>query len=1162
MPKALETHAAERIDKEDFEYGVKTFPRALADLRDKELVLVNQGYVLRGFRVELPDQTAYPGRVVIHGGFALDHDGRQLFNEQQLTVSRTITLEGGSTTFYIEIEFTESDSDVDSRAFWDPTVDQGTDVSGDALPDGQEFGNSVATRKTPDWQIVTPIRTDTFEYWIDPSSTKIPIIKLSTNTSNEITVAVNTGLATELPATTLLDELQSGPPTVLRVVDPQHFPVGTIFDLAAGTAIAETGLQVAAVDPTTGLITCTGGLTNPGSHVAGEILRATGGTAPTLVTEGFGRFLRLGWAPTRPDSRDKLFQGDEVHGDALSEGHDTTVDDQSSDVNVRALKQYVDFLSAQIAEMKWGHRTSFQDDDHVSRTPPGLANDIPANPRYFHKAGGIQGARTATITVGDGVTSWGDFVGADETGIQAAVANLPATGGTVVIRDGVYTLANDVVINKPVQFVGGPNTSILIAGGAFDCQLAAAVRVDFNHLFISRSSSLTGIKITTSSATSRFGMNQCILRDVSLDLDASLQDETYISKCRFYSISASMAGRALVRTTVAGAAIKGVWSDCVFEAVYQTGIAAACIDTTTSTTGFSNASFVGCVFSNSLVCTSQIDMGSATQNASFERCVFSEGLPTVLGTAAIVSTDPNNLSIKNCRFSISSSTSLTTSAIYIDSASGWSENVTIENNFIEADSSDLVTGIVFDVSAGSGVRGVDIVDNKIKECEVGIFFTATAGTGNYWNVTIRGNHLYDRGGGSTTASNQRAGILLDNDHNRLRWHIVDNVIENVNPADTNPIGALTTRAGIWARSAGAFVTDHMTVRGNQIRRIGDGANAVTNTLAIRIDNPGSCVVDGNTIEDVDGTDAVGILMGTSAFVAEQCVVANNILTGFDSAAGNCFPIAFGSAIDLVVSGNTIKDYDTSSGTSSGIRWDSSAAGSCEEVTITGNKIFSDASGVDHGIRIEALNILRVTISNNVIRGGSMTQGITLLADAVGGSIQQISIVGNVVRTTTRSLIVNASPSPKANCEHLSIVGNTLETSGTSTNVNIWLEHFEFVQVTGNTILNAGIDNASRNVYVEDVSYFVISSNTMRTGDFAYNIYLNTGSTHWIVNNNLLDGSTGAGQTSIHYGFSSHGLSQAIVTLNLADSAVVAAATAADAADHVLTTATGNEISQY
>ena len=106
MSKALSVHPAERVDLEDFEHATKTFPAGEISLANQQLLLDRQCRIVKGFRVEIPDQTVYPGRVIVHAWYGLDTSGRRLFNEDQLSVSRTTTLLGAA-THYLEVEFVE-----------------------------------------------------------------------------------------------------------------------------------------------------------------------------------------------------------------------------------------------------------------------------------------------------------------------------------------------------------------------------------------------------------------------------------------------------------------------------------------------------------------------------------------------------------------------------------------------------------------------------------------------------------------------------------------------------------------------------------------------------------------------------------------------------------------------------------------------------------------------------------------------------------------------------------------------------------------------------------------------------------------------------------------------------------------------------------------------
>jgi Family of unknown function (DUF6519) len=68
-----------------------------------------------------------------------------------------------------------------------------------------------------------------------------------------------------------------------------------------------------------------------------------------------------------------------------------------------------------------------------------------------------------TVTVGDGVTSFGDF-----TDIGAAIAGLPSGGGVVGIEAGTYSIATPIVVPANVTLRGCPGQSIIQAqAGAF-----------------------------------------------------------------------------------------------------------------------------------------------------------------------------------------------------------------------------------------------------------------------------------------------------------------------------------------------------------------------------------------------------------------------------------------------------------------------------------------------------------------------------------------------------------------------------------------------------------------------------------------------------------------------------------------------------------------------
>ena len=118
-------------------------------------------------------------------------------------------------------------------------------------------------------------------------------------------------------------------------------------------------------------------------------------------------------------------------------------------LNARSLKDYVDFVAAQVRELKFGSAVP----SVVSSSPPSA---FAAAPRYFDRVGSVAGSRNATVSIGNGTTSFGDFNGTDEVPFIAAIAALPATGGSIHVKAGTYTFANQLSIaTKPFCVVWG-----------------------------------------------------------------------------------------------------------------------------------------------------------------------------------------------------------------------------------------------------------------------------------------------------------------------------------------------------------------------------------------------------------------------------------------------------------------------------------------------------------------------------------------------------------------------------------------------------------------------------------------------------------------------------------------------------------------------------------
>lgn len=480
MPKALKVSAGERVDLVDFVHGSKTYVQDTQKALLEQVVLDNRARILDGFRVQVEDQSVYPGLVTVINGSAINRAGQLVTNEDVYNDARTLTLVGGTTTFYLEVELVEPATDTDARFFWDPTV-----VNTAPQPNGSEFALNVATRTASDWRVVTPVSTTGFAQDSDPNSLKIPVCKLSTDGANKIDVGSNAGLVFVYPATVLETDVALGS-AKFRVLDARMFPTTPLTaQLGYGTGTVET-VTVTTVDRVNSILYIAG--VTVSDHLAGAIVRVT--TGNTVV--------QLNADPSspsaHPDVAQRVWQANELRGAALTQAADTY--GARNDQSLASLKDHVDFLAAQIRDMKFGSPRP----DVTSTSPPG---SFATRPRYFDPAGSITGARTNTVSVGDGTTSFGDFNGTDQTVFTAALAALPSAGGTLFVKRGTYTLTDAITIAKQVRIVGeGYDSTIFsntaVAAPAFS---VLGVPVTFENLTITNTGGLpVALDLTLSGA--------------------------------------------------------------------------------------------------------------------------------------------------------------------------------------------------------------------------------------------------------------------------------------------------------------------------------------------------------------------------------------------------------------------------------------------------------------------------------------------------------------------------------------------------------------------------------------------------------------------------------------------------------------------------------------
>jgi len=1124
----------ERIDKEDLD-NFTAFSKEYPETRTKLSWLDVQSRILSGFRVELPDQNLYPGRVVVHAGGAFDIDGELLFNETQLDVSRTITLVGAATTFYLEVMFVQADAVLDSRGFWDPTVDQGTDPSGDPKPDGQEFTAATATRRVLDWKIVQPIRVDNFTRNAFPTvpTPYIPLVKLITDGANKITVAVNPALTTGKAATTILEVISV---TKIRVQD------STLLPDAGGTMIVGDGLAappketvtVALNDRETNIITMAPAMVNV--HYPGEVIRGGAAEPPYITESTVGRFAKS-YEANAIDYRDMMFRGDEEHGHILAKSH-SGIAVERSDVNLKSLKDYVDFLSAQIEELKWGDTSPFTSGVSVNRTPPGVVTNINTYPRYTDKSSGVNGARTASVTVGDGIKSWGDFVGNTDVALQAAIDALPATGGTLFIRMGDYSLTANVNITSDITIIADHGAFIGCDGGYL--HIATTGRVALKGLNIKpgvAAPSYTGIRLDTSTPWA-FTMEDCYLLNEMFEIRKPLPGIASITRCFFHGTIGAFAANSLVKIAHADGVIAGTWSECDFMNTVAVGLNGTCIDASTGTTGVVLAEFVNCSFSSTSAVANWeiVHLGTAPSNVRFSQCgflsvatiayitlttgqniyfnncygmdnvscflsatssskVYVDGYLTAAAGSTtlpqIAITNCSDVGIRNCKLKGSSVASLTWTPIYVVCTALTVRTIIIENNIINF-TTNLGTGIIFDIAGGLSIENVTISNNQFNQCECGLYFNNSGAVAAYNDINIIGNSFFDEGL-ITSAIYQKVGVFGDSKSSKSRWVFSDNSFTNFNPTNANLCGA-ATRNAVYIASAANY---SFIFKGNRILNVGNpggaGAWLLADTAAFRMNSAYNSIFSGNTVLGVYGTYAYGIKADVTL---TKCMISNNLFSTIWSTANEAYGIFTVSLTSDSIVGNTFESILSIASSAADIGTFSTATATWSAVEISGNT-FKGASVTTYAILVLAKSVRQVSIIGNTSTGNNLNF-INLLSVA-GGFVEDIIVTGNVgIDSLMSPIVMNGNT---AATKGIVISSNTLKITTAQPLVSLTGINFGLVIIANNTLESTavaiGVINMISTLHAKVTGNFCQCG----AGAAAIGILMGAGCDHYTIQNN-------------------------------------------------------------
>lgn len=484
MPKKLKLHDNQRVDLEDFDYAASTYTQEHVKSLMRNLVGRGCPAALRGFAVEIHDQSINPGGFSVHNGYGYDRQGNVLVDDESVVSTNDGVLSAANTTYYIEIEYVETDTDPDYRAFWDPAVQNPAPI-----PSGQEVTTTVATRVSTKWRIVEP-STSGFDIVSNPSSTKVPVAILRTDSDRRITSAVNHFTSLLPPHSTLSADAQAGA-SQINVFDSAYMLSGDTLTIADPMDPANTTtVSVTGNDVENGRISI--------SPLSGNFPAGSRVWVSSSVSGAIPQFLPKNPNPNDPavdhidpaqrinDQLPRLFQGDETRGTGLLWSAQTF--GERDDLKVSNLSDYVDYLAALIREMKFGNPRY----GTVGTTPISVPGP---EMRYYDNAGSIAGAKGFTYSIGDGINSFGDYNGTDKAPFEAAIAAMIAhTGfntGTLFVKKGVYTFSG-LELPDSVRIVGEGRYATIFEHDGVETSMFYARQnalVNFEHVTIRSGSS-------------------------------------------------------------------------------------------------------------------------------------------------------------------------------------------------------------------------------------------------------------------------------------------------------------------------------------------------------------------------------------------------------------------------------------------------------------------------------------------------------------------------------------------------------------------------------------------------------------------------------------------------------------------------------------------------
>jgi hypothetical protein len=1171
MPKKVEWSSSERVDESDLTYGTSTYAHTLSAFDNKNILNGNLAQFLTGFHIQLIDQVANPGQIAIYNGKFINSQGALVTNEDAVNASQTITLSGTTQTFYLEVQLTETLSDVDDRAIWDPTVDNGVGT----LP-GKEFVDSLSTRITQSWSVVAPVSTTSFELTSNPNSLKIPLAIIKTDSLGRITSSVNTGLFTSLPGAYNTE--------TVNVSDNKIIATDLTTFLGTGSITITDGVNtetktISSIDRANYTITVTSPFINS---------YAQGSRVEEISTNRF--FIRerrtsdlsgmTGGTSTHPDKKRKLFSGDEGRGKALLKSVGSSLN--RDDLSIRNTSDQTDYIASIIREMKFGN--------------PGIGNVNPSqtfpatqfgNLRYYDFAGSIMGAKEATFTIGDGTNSLGDFNGTSHQPFVDAINAAILTGQNavkLVVKPGNYSFTSTVSATIGVLIEGAVSPY-----SSFD-YVEISNNTNTNTLFSTSNTyfGLKNIRLTTTVAGCQFvsftNTVASILYYDMIDCAGSVSGrivsnsganmlKVNISTC---AISSSIINDYFIATPVSGV-LSGSISNTTLAHTNSSATSSMIFGTVITALKIDNCQFSYAGTANILSCNSAntdysvtnntliyTGTGSTSVNNGYCINLGALSLRAIISSNRMYCSNPSNY-VKFIYMSEASRVSISDNSLFNVGASGGlgasnpryiylTSNITdvsITNNTMNitsnaATSNDTCAAIGI-VSAA--VFGLNIVGNNIS---VDRDASCVYGTSCQYNTVNLHNNMF---AGGTSAGNFNESVepsgpqlaaafpcinVTDNTYNgkagpthafhtgflfnRMRGYtnlnITGNTIENLLGDEASGIRLADYQLGGLSSSAGIPVA---VISGNKISRLAglvyaNGITCVNSFSRIQFTD--------NKITFVGAPEAYGIFVDAAQEVHANSNTISYVLgttsggsiTGIR--AGVCTLFAEGNRLDSIGSGGTI-----TTGTVYGIR--------CISIpcNISNNGIYSlytsNTLTNSAAIKLEGQCNNSVIANNNLVSSGMF--GIYLV-NTSATFCRGLIIKGNVIdcfADATLGIVLSGATSSDA-LYSITIDSNIVRNYNAGVNsAGIYVNRGKVLTISNNVVeesLTVPAGQLHNAVSLFTCEHFVISGNSF-TGYTAANsafrnaIQLNTSCTHFSITGNTCiwsnDTTTGGAEMSLN-----------------------------------------------